>query len=70
MGSSPEAALALAAASEPIPRVMFAVSSAMRRERIAAGIPAWAARAGVDGRTARRLFVVAGLEEAVESLVT
>lgn len=63
------AALALAARDEPIPRVVFAVSSALRRERITAGIPTWASQAGVGKGVAGRLFTVARLDEGIESLV-
>jgi Replication-relaxation len=62
-------ALALAAVGAPIPRVLFVVFSAPRRERIAADIPTWAARAGVGEVAAGRLFAVAELAEAVDGLV-
>lgn len=62
------AALALAAAEEPIPRVVFVVGGKSRRERIAAGIPQWAGRAGIDRPTTERLFMAAALTDAVEQL--
>lgn len=62
------AALSLAAAGEPIPQVVFIVGGVSRQERIAAGIPQWAARAGIDPSAAGRLFLTVSLDEAVAHL--
>jgi hypothetical protein len=64
-----DAALTLAAAKEPVPRVIFVGSTAQRRERIAAGFSTWAGQAGIDPDAARRLFLAVPVDEVVAGLV-